>query len=71
MLYLFSLQIIVFLLISVICLVRTVRQVDEARQDSLLTLMFADDIVTCRESRKQVKERLERWELSPFFKHLS
>lgn len=34
--------------------------VDKVRQEFLWT-MFADDIVICNESRKQVEERLESW----------
>ncbi|KAK3549896.1 hypothetical protein QTP86_015522, partial [Hemibagrus guttatus] len=33
----------------------------EVRQESPWTMMFADDIVICSESREQVKENLERW----------
>ncbi|KAK3530878.1 hypothetical protein QTP70_003626 [Hemibagrus guttatus] len=34
---------------------------EEVRQESPWTMMFADDIVICSESRKQVEENLERW----------
>ncbi|KAK3552479.1 hypothetical protein QTP86_012164 [Hemibagrus guttatus] len=34
---------------------------EEVRQESPWTMMFADDIVTCSESREQVEENLERW----------
>ncbi|KAK3545219.1 hypothetical protein QTP70_002066 [Hemibagrus guttatus] len=34
---------------------------EEARQESPWTMMFADDIVICSESREQVEENLERW----------
>ncbi|KAK3548323.1 hypothetical protein QTP70_010196 [Hemibagrus guttatus] len=34
---------------------------EEVRQESPWTMMFADDIVICSESRKQVVENLERW----------
>ncbi|KAK3507513.1 hypothetical protein QTP70_028066 [Hemibagrus guttatus] len=34
---------------------------EEVRQESPWTMMFADDIVICSESREQVKENLERW----------
>ncbi|KAK3541137.1 hypothetical protein QTP86_015723, partial [Hemibagrus guttatus] len=34
---------------------------EEVRQESPWTMMFADDIVICSESRKQVEESLERW----------
>ncbi|KAK3541071.1 hypothetical protein QTP86_012320 [Hemibagrus guttatus] len=34
---------------------------EEVRQESPCTMMFADDIVICSESRKQVEENLERW----------
>ena len=37
------------------------RLTDEVRQESPWTMMFADDIVICSESRKQVEENLERW----------
>ncbi|KAK3551343.1 hypothetical protein QTP70_015024, partial [Hemibagrus guttatus] len=34
---------------------------EEVRQESPWTMMFADDIVICSESREQVDENLERW----------
>ncbi|KAK3522745.1 hypothetical protein QTP86_032028, partial [Hemibagrus guttatus] len=34
---------------------------EELRQESPWTMMFADDIVICSESRVQVEENLERW----------
>ncbi|KAK3559056.1 hypothetical protein QTP86_001103 [Hemibagrus guttatus] len=34
---------------------------EEVRQESFYTMMFADDIVICSESREQVEENLERW----------
>ncbi|KAK3530169.1 hypothetical protein QTP86_017736, partial [Hemibagrus guttatus] len=34
---------------------------EEVRQESSWTMMFADDIVICSESREQVEENLERW----------
>ncbi|MCJ8742455.1 hypothetical protein PDJAM_G00082310 [Pangasius djambal] len=34
---------------------------EEVRQESPYTMMFADDIVNCSESREQVEENLERW----------
>ncbi|KAK3515364.1 hypothetical protein QTP70_018743 [Hemibagrus guttatus] len=34
---------------------------EEVRQASPCTMMFADDIVICSESREQVEENLERW----------
>ncbi|MCJ8737270.1 hypothetical protein PDJAM_G00021940 [Pangasius djambal] len=34
---------------------------EEVRQESPYTMMFADDIVICSESREQVEENLERW----------
>ncbi|KAK3542853.1 hypothetical protein QTP70_005435 [Hemibagrus guttatus] len=41
---------------------RTMDQLsEEVRQESPWTMMFADDIVICSESREQVEENLERW----------
>ncbi|KAK3534728.1 hypothetical protein QTP86_023977, partial [Hemibagrus guttatus] len=37
------------------------RRSEEVRQESPWTMMFADDIVICSESREQVEENLERW----------
>ncbi|KAK3560783.1 hypothetical protein QTP86_019476 [Hemibagrus guttatus] len=34
---------------------------EEVRQESPWTMMFADDIVNCSESREQVEESLKRW----------
>ncbi|KAK3529353.1 hypothetical protein QTP70_029338, partial [Hemibagrus guttatus] len=34
---------------------------EEVRQESPWTMMFADDIVICSESRDQMEENLERW----------
>ncbi|KAK3547532.1 hypothetical protein QTP86_021516, partial [Hemibagrus guttatus] len=34
---------------------------EEVRQESPCTMIFADDIVICSESREQVEENLERW----------
>ncbi|KAK3544187.1 hypothetical protein QTP86_008290 [Hemibagrus guttatus] len=34
---------------------------EEVRQESPWTIMFADNIVICSESREQVEENLERW----------
>ncbi|KAK3544109.1 hypothetical protein QTP86_001805, partial [Hemibagrus guttatus] len=34
---------------------------EEVRQESPWTMMFADDIVICSESREQVEESLEKW----------
>ncbi|MCI4382158.1 hypothetical protein PGIGA_G00260570 [Pangasianodon gigas] len=37
---------------------------EEVRQESPCTMMFADDIVICSESREQVEENLERWKFA-------
>ncbi|MBN3290917.1 LIN1 transcriptase, partial [Polypterus senegalus] len=37
------------------------RLTDKIRQESAWTVMFADDIVICSDSREQVEETLERW----------
>uniref|UniRef100_A0A8C4T634 ribonuclease H n=1 Tax=Erpetoichthys calabaricus TaxID=27687 RepID=A0A8C4T634_ERPCA len=37
------------------------RLTDEIRQESPCTMMFADDIVICSDSREQVEKILERW----------
>lgn len=37
------------------------RLTDKVRQESLWTMMFADDTVICNDSKEQVEERLERW----------
>ena len=37
------------------------RLTDKIRQESPLTMMFADDIVICSESREQAEASLERW----------
>ena len=42
-------------------LIQIDRLTDEVRQESLWTMMFADDIVICCESRQQLEENLERW----------
>ncbi|KAK3553111.1 hypothetical protein QTP86_031688 [Hemibagrus guttatus] len=34
---------------------------EEVRQESPWTMMFADDLVICSQSREQVEENLERW----------
>ncbi|KAK3522776.1 hypothetical protein QTP86_034275, partial [Hemibagrus guttatus] len=34
---------------------------EEVRQESPWTMMFADDIVICSESREQMEQNLERW----------
>ncbi|KAK3552031.1 hypothetical protein QTP70_031579 [Hemibagrus guttatus] len=39
-------------------------QLSEVRQESPWTMMFADDIVICSESREQVEENLERWKFA-------
>ena len=37
------------------------RLIDEVRQESPWTLMFADDMVICIEGREQAEENLESW----------
>ena len=37
------------------------RMTDEIREEAPWTMMFADDIVICRESKEQVEEKLESW----------
>ena len=37
------------------------RVTDEARRESPWTMLFADDIVICEETRKEVERRLECW----------
>ncbi|KAK3559083.1 hypothetical protein QTP86_002995 [Hemibagrus guttatus] len=48
---------------------------EEVRQESPWTMMFADDIVICSESREQVEENLERWRVDnlkgKYKRHLS
>ena len=34
---------------------------DELREEAPWTMMFADDMVTCSESKEQVEEKLESW----------
>ncbi|KAK3545202.1 hypothetical protein QTP70_001875 [Hemibagrus guttatus] len=41
---------------------------EEVRQESPWTMMFADDIVICSESREQVEENLERHFLQLFWR---
>ena len=45
------------------CLFATVmdRMTDAIREESPWTMMFADDIVSCSESKEQVEEKLESW----------
>ena len=38
-----------------------VRLTDEVRRQPLWTILFADDIVICEETRKEVEQRLESW----------
>lgn len=37
------------------------RLTDRVRQEAPWTMMFADDIVICGESKEQVEESLEKW----------
>ena len=37
------------------------RITDELREEAPCTMMFADDIVICSESKEQVEEKLESW----------
>ena len=37
------------------------RMMDEIREEAPWTMMFADDIVICNESKEQVEEKLESW----------
>ena len=37
------------------------RMTDEIREEAQWTMMFADDIVICSESKEQVEEKLESW----------
>ena len=37
------------------------RMTDEVREEAPWTMMFADDIVICSESKEQVEEKLESW----------
>ena len=37
------------------------RLADKVRRESSLTMLFADDIVICEETREEVKRRLESW----------
>ena len=37
------------------------RLTGKLREESLMMILFADDIVICSESREQVEESLERW----------
>ena len=37
------------------------RMTDEIREEASCTMMFADDIVICSESKEQVEEKLETW----------
>lgn len=39
----------------------TDRLTDEVRQESQGTIMFADDIIICSESKEQLEENLEWW----------
>ena len=37
------------------------RLTDEVRRESLWTMLFADDIMICEETREEVEQRLESW----------
>ena len=37
------------------------RLTDEVRREPLWTILFADDIVICEETREEVEQRLECW----------
>ena len=37
------------------------RLTDEVRREPLWTMLFADDIVICEETREEVEQRLESW----------
>ena len=37
------------------------RMTDDIREEAPRTMMFADDIVICRESKERVEEKLESW----------
>ena len=37
------------------------RMTDEIREEAQWTMMFADDIAICSESKEQVEEKLESW----------
>ena len=37
------------------------RMMDDIREEAPCTMMFADDIVICSESKERVEEKLESW----------
>ena len=37
------------------------RLTDQVRQEALWTMLFADDIVICSETKQQAEDNLERW----------